>query len=202
MNTQTTPETDVWEAYCDESYYDMWRLRRKTERGWDDGFHIHTGEEAKGLCDTLNKLERERDEARERLTGIEIVMRAELGGHPDSELWGDAGLIAATMRCVDALGEVTEQRDEAREIIDAALKALPVGYIPAHTPASIPERIEDLCKSIVEAESELTAVTEQRDEAREQRDMLAKALEKVSRSWNYVEVAQQALKSLTTNAEP
>jgi hypothetical protein len=54
-----TPETDVWEAYCDECYYHMWRLRRKTERGWYDGFHIHTGEEAKGLCEILNKLERE-----------------------------------------------------------------------------------------------------------------------------------------------
>jgi uncharacterized coiled-coil DUF342 family protein len=43
----------------------MWRLRRKTERGWYDGFHIHTGEEAKGLCETLNKLERELNEARE-----------------------------------------------------------------------------------------------------------------------------------------
>lgn len=63
MNTDT-PETDQWEAYCDECYYHMWRLRRKTERGWHDGFHIHTGEEAKGLCDLLNKLERERDEAR------------------------------------------------------------------------------------------------------------------------------------------
>ena len=63
MNT-LTPKLDVWEAYCDECYYHMWRLRRKTERGWYDGFHIHTGEEAKGLCETLNKLERERDEAR------------------------------------------------------------------------------------------------------------------------------------------
>jgi hypothetical protein len=62
MNTQSTPETDQWEAYCDEWYYHMWRLRRKTERGWHDGFHIHTGEEAKGLCDLLNNLERERDE--------------------------------------------------------------------------------------------------------------------------------------------
>jgi hypothetical protein len=59
-----TPETDQWETYCDECYYHMWRLRRKTERGWHDGFHIHTGEEAKGLCDLLNNLERERDEAR------------------------------------------------------------------------------------------------------------------------------------------
>lgn len=68
-----TPETDQWEAYCDEWYYHMWRLRRKTERGWHDGFHIHTGDEAKGLCDLLNNLEREltavtkeRDEAREQ----------------------------------------------------------------------------------------------------------------------------------------
>jgi hypothetical protein len=57
------------------------------------------------------KLERERDEAREQLAEIEAKMRGELGGHPDSELWGDAGLIAATMRCVDALDVVTEQRD-------------------------------------------------------------------------------------------
>jgi hypothetical protein len=40
----------------------MWRLRRKTERGWHDGFHINKGDEAKGLCDLLNSLERERDE--------------------------------------------------------------------------------------------------------------------------------------------
>jgi hypothetical protein len=58
MNTQT-PRTDEWEAYCDECYYHFWRLRRKNERGWNDGYHIHTGEEAKGLCDLLNNLEAE-----------------------------------------------------------------------------------------------------------------------------------------------
>ena len=63
MNTDT-PTTDQWETYCDECYYHMWRLRRKTERGWHDGFHINKGDEAKGLCDLLNNLERERDEAR------------------------------------------------------------------------------------------------------------------------------------------
>jgi transposase-like protein len=41
-----------------------------------------------------------------------------------------------------------------------------------------------------EAEKELATVTAQRDR-------LAEALHKVSRSWNYVEVAQQALQSLT-----
>jgi hypothetical protein len=50
----------------------MWRLRRKTERGWYDGFHIHTGEEAKGLCETLNKLERERDKYRDALKTISV----------------------------------------------------------------------------------------------------------------------------------
>jgi hypothetical protein len=74
MNTQPTPKLDVWEAYCDECYYHMWRLRRKTERGWYDGFHIHTGEEAKGLCETLNKLERELNEAREQLAATREFM--------------------------------------------------------------------------------------------------------------------------------
>ena len=181
------------------------------------------------------RIERERDEARERLTGIEIVMRAELGGHPDSELWGDAGLIAATMRCVDALGEVTEQRDEARE--ELSEWRILNGW------GGTPEIIHDFIKGqqtrihhAQDLEAELATVTEQRDEIdsmyhkiikevlecdpipackrendhleppwevfariREQRDMLAKALEKVSRSWNYVEVAREALQSLTPN---
>ena len=40
------------------------------------------------------------------------------------------------------------------------------------------------------------------DDLTAQRDRLAEALRKVSRSWNYGEVAQQALQSLTQNAEP
>jgi hypothetical protein len=54
--------SEEWETFCDVSYYHMWRLRRKTERGWNDGFHINTKAEAEGLCELLNKLERERDE--------------------------------------------------------------------------------------------------------------------------------------------
>lgn len=44
------------------------------------------------------------------------------------------------------------ERDEARRIIADALKALPVGYIPSHTPDSLPERIADLVSAIVAAE--------------------------------------------------
>ena len=65
-----------------------------------DQFRARLREEQQLHVQTLN----ERDQLEERL-------RVELGGHPDSELWGDTGLIAATMRCVDALDGVTEQRD-------------------------------------------------------------------------------------------
>ena len=139
MNTDT-PTTDQWETYCDECYYHMWRLRRKTERGWHDGFHINKGDEAKGLCDLLNNLERELAEARGELAGIENKMRVELGGHPDSELWGEAGLIAATMRCVDALGEVTDQRDEAR---DAAKKAKAYKRVLKETNAQLKRELDE-----------------------------------------------------------
>jgi len=145
MNETPTPRTD-------EAAVDVWRK--------SNGERMATSSD-KVDADFARKLERELNETRaesirwqsiaegrgrtdddEQLTaqrdGMEEKLRIELRGHPDSELWGDAGLIAATMRCVDALDVVTEQRD-----------------------------------------------------------MLAEALRKVSRSWNYAEVAQQALQSLT-----
>ncbi len=56
--------SDQWETFCDVGYYHMWRLRRKTERGWNDGFHINTKAEAEGLCELLNKLEGELNDYR------------------------------------------------------------------------------------------------------------------------------------------
>ena len=56
-----------WETFCDISYYHLWRVRRKTERGFNDGFHLQHGEEAKVLVELLNQLERELAEAREAL---------------------------------------------------------------------------------------------------------------------------------------
>ena len=53
-----------WETFCDVSYYHLWRVRRKTERGFDDGFHLESGEEARDLVELLNRMERERVEAR------------------------------------------------------------------------------------------------------------------------------------------
>jgi hypothetical protein len=63
-----------------------------------------------GLATELAAVTAQRD-------GMEEKLRIELRGHPDSELWGDAGLIAATMRCVDALDVVTEQRDRLAEAL-------------------------------------------------------------------------------------
>lgn len=54
-----------WETFCDECYYHLWRVRRKNERGFNDGFHVQNREDAETLVATLNGLERERDEARE-----------------------------------------------------------------------------------------------------------------------------------------
>jgi uncharacterized coiled-coil DUF342 family protein len=50
-----TQKTDEWETYCDECYYHMWRVRRKNERGFDDGFHLQNGNEANQLVELLNK---------------------------------------------------------------------------------------------------------------------------------------------------
>ena len=97
-----TPTTDQWEAYCDECYYHMWRLRRKTERGWHDGFHVHTGAEAKGLCDLLNNLERERDEARDAANKAKAYKRV----------------------LKETNAQLKRERDEARAQRDRLAKAL------------------------------------------------------------------------------
>jgi hypothetical protein len=52
-----------WETFCDISYYDLWRVRRKGERRFNDGFDLQHREEAMALVELLNKLERERRKA-------------------------------------------------------------------------------------------------------------------------------------------
>ena len=129
MNTDT-PETDAMEyfdAMCNPHRVVEADFARKLERERDEWKAKYIQQNKDLGCelrdpngtirDHAKTLQRERDEARGQLAGVEDKMRVELGGHPDSELWGEAGLIAATMRCVDALGEVTEQRDEAREAL-------------------------------------------------------------------------------------
>lgn len=69
------------------------------------------------IWDYAKKVQRELTVVTKQRDNFEDRLRVELGGHPDSELWGDAGLIAATMRCVDALDAVTEQRDRLAEAL-------------------------------------------------------------------------------------
>jgi hypothetical protein len=64
-------------------------------------------------------------------------------------------------------GQLERERNEAREIIAAALSILPCGHIPSHTPESIPDRIRQLLDSWVTAEHELEKAVAERDEARE-----------------------------------
>jgi len=139
---QMDPNGTIWD-YAKELQAERDEARKWSSTLADAGDEIRAQlrEERQLHIQTLN----ERDEARGQLAGIENKMRGELGGHPDSELWGDAGLIAATMRCVDALGEVTDQRDEALGLVD---------------------RQAALLKRTCEALAEWKAATaEQRDEA-------------------------------------
>ena len=39
---------------------------------------------------------------------VEEMLRGYLGGLPESELWGENGLVAATMRCVEAVGKLED----------------------------------------------------------------------------------------------
>ena len=68
--------SDQWETFCDVGYYHMWRLRLKTERGWNDGFHINTRDEAQALCQLLNKLEGEVAEAKEQCSNLDDQVSA------------------------------------------------------------------------------------------------------------------------------
>ncbi len=121
MNTQPTPKLDVWEAYCDECYYHMWRLRRKTERGWYDGFHIHTGEEAKGLCETLNKLERELNEAREETIRTREFMDYGFAKAQEelTDMTAQRDRLAAVLQqCREDSVELVTERDRINAIIN------------------------------------------------------------------------------------
>jgi len=44
-----------WETFCDESYFHLWRVRKTTWRGFEEGFHVQTQEEGEGLRDLLNQ---------------------------------------------------------------------------------------------------------------------------------------------------
>jgi hypothetical protein len=48
---------------------------------------------------------------------LEDQLRIALDGHSDSQLWGENGLLAATMRCVYGYEKLERERDEARKAL-------------------------------------------------------------------------------------
>ena len=170
-----TPRTDEWETYCDEWYYHLWRLRRKNERGFNDGFHINNGDEAKGLCDLLNNLETELTEVtedRDRLLE-EREQWSLSSAFKEIDMMG-IRYAAAEMHHANNMKEVTEQRDEALSDLEFR---------------------RDL----------YSLQTKQLDDVREQRDRLAEALERIlDYKGRFAEeepesIAREALKSLIPN---
>lgn len=59
-----------WECFCDESYYHLWRVRKKNERRWDAGFHVQNKGEAEELRDLLNAMELAINESIRRPLGV------------------------------------------------------------------------------------------------------------------------------------
>jgi hypothetical protein len=64
----------------------------------------------------INQLERELAEVDQKW---ERRLIAALGGHADSKLWGDDGLIAATWRCVEGYEKMEKELADARKHLDA-----------------------------------------------------------------------------------
>jgi predicted nucleic acid-binding Zn-ribbon protein len=95
----------------------MWRLRRETERGWNDGFHINTRDEAQALCQLLNKLEREVAEAKEQYSNLDDQV--------SSAMMVIRGLERERDRLAEALRELCETllNDKPRDITESLYKA-------------------------------------------------------------------------------
>jgi len=104
------------------------------------------------IWDYAKKVQRELTVVTKQRDQLERRLRGELGGHPDSELWGDAGLIAATMRCLDALDTVTEQRDR----LAAVLQRIRDGY---GGQAAAPDCCED-CEFLIPIDEALQSLNQ------------------------------------------
>jgi hypothetical protein len=91
MNTDTA-RTNEWETYCDECYYHMWRVRRKNERGFDDGFHVQNGEGARQLVELLNKQDSELTAVTEQRDRLAEALR---------ELWDNHTLHGAAYELIE-----------------------------------------------------------------------------------------------------
>jgi len=136
--------------------------------------------------------------------GFEAKLRTELRGHQDSELWrGDAGLIAATMRFVDAVEKLTEQRDRMRKRIAQLEDEL----------AKTCNKVEELAEIGLDQMDKERSIISKLSDYKNQRDRLGMALQKLADcDWVITlpdrmdavrAIANEALQSLTpTQPEP
>ena len=83
----------------------------RTDEAWAKRFDYHDISPW-ALC---MKLEIELNEADQKW---ERRLIAALGGHADSKLWGDDGLIAATWRCVEGYEKMERELAEARDQLE------------------------------------------------------------------------------------
>jgi hypothetical protein len=189
-----TPRTNEWETYCDECYYHLWRVRRKNERGFNDGYHVHNGEEAKALVDLLNKQDSELNEARAEIERLDTAgihschkdcqrpncvlrrERDELATCLASEKITRNHIVERASETERELNAVTEQRDKEREIYGKSYSA-------------------ELARS---------------NHYKQQRDRLAEAMTRIKNIYENPEkgcipsssdMYDEALQSLTTNKE-
>jgi hypothetical protein len=132
MKTET-PRTDEWETYCDESYYHLWRVRRKNERGFNDGYHVHNGEEAKALVDLLNKQDSELTAARAEISHmvsengnmyLEIFIARNQRDRLAEACKKLMAIIGEPNSLIDDCWVSEDEMDEAWNIADEALQSL------------------------------------------------------------------------------
>ena len=108
-HTDTREINQIWETYCDESYYHMWRVKRKIDCRFDDGFHLANKIEAIELCDFLNKRDnefavvtKERDEATDEADATLLRLGKTQERMFDAEM---------------KLAAVTKERDELKSLL-------------------------------------------------------------------------------------
>jgi len=179
-------------------------------------------EQRDGLRSGMDYASEQLHKVTEQLDQFENKLRIELRGHPDSKLWGDAGLIAATMRSVDAIDEVTEQRDEWKAKYLQQNKDL--GYELRDPNGTIWSECKRLQTELTAARAEIErldtagihschencqrpncVLRRELKAVTEQRDRLAEALRKLRNNESLsiggaaYGIVEQALQSLTTN---
>jgi hypothetical protein len=81
----------------------------------------------------------ERDRIKTVMTPAEIAEALESGDYSAEMLM---------QHLIRHHNRLERERNDARAMIDATLKALPVGCIPAHTPESLPGRVADLVSEL------------------------------------------------------